>query len=68
MGTIKLHVLQMGSGEVVKSMISKSEIYPNWKQVGLSFFVMKGPTFQGEYLPRYAIRVWMDHRENKTLA
>jgi len=47
MGTIKLHVLQTGSGEVVKSMISKSEIYPNWKQVGLSFFVMKGPTFQG---------------------
>ena len=63
MGTIKLHVLQTGSGEVVKSMISKSEIYPGWKQMGLSFFVMKGPAFQGEYLPRFAICVWTDHRE-----
>ena len=49
MGTIKLHVLQAGSGEVVRSMISKSDIYPKWKQIGLSFFVMKGPSFQGMF-------------------
>lgn len=50
MGTFKVHVLQAGSGEVVKSMISKSEVYPGWKQMGLSFFVMKGPSSQSEFL------------------
>ena len=42
MGTIRVNVLDAGSGEVVKSMISKSEIYPGWKQKGLSFYVYKG--------------------------
>ncbi|XP_065056654.1 uncharacterized protein LOC135684888 isoform X3 [Rhopilema esculentum] len=46
MGTVKLFVLDAGSGDVVKSMISKSEIYPGWKQKGLSFFALKGPSSQ----------------------
>eukprot|EP00794_Sanderia_malayensis_P011076 gene11076-12244_t len=43
MGTTRYFVLDAGSGEVVKSMISKSEIYPGWKAKGLSFFALKGP-------------------------
>eukprot|EP00112_Aurelia_sp_Birch-Aquarium-sp1_P017815 Seg417.17 transcript_id=Seg417.17/GoldUCD/mRNA.D3Y31 product="Zinc finger protein DZIP1L" protein_id=Seg417.17/GoldUCD/D3Y31 len=46
MGTTRFFVLDAGSGEVVKSMISKSEIYPLWKQKGLSFFAMKGLSSQ----------------------
>ena len=50
MGTTKFFVLDAGSGEVVKSMISKSEIYPLWKQKGLSFFAMKGFSSQSKFL------------------
>ena len=48
MGTTKLYVLQAGSGEVVKSMLSKGDIYPRWKPMGLSFYAMKGPSSQGK--------------------
>lgn len=50
MGTTRFFVLDAGSGEVVKSMISKSEIYPLWKQKGLSFFAMKGLSSQSKLI------------------
>ena len=42
LGTIRLTVLDAGSGSVVRSMICKDDIVPkDWHQKGLSFYVLK---------------------------
>lgn len=44
LGTMKLHVLDSGSGSVVRSMISKEDAAEEWKNKGLTFYAMKaGP-------------------------
>lgn len=41
---MKLHVLDSGSGSVVRSMISKEDAAEEWKNKGLTFYAMKaGP-------------------------
>lgn len=45
LGTIKLNVFDAGSGTVVRSMLSRDDAIPDWRQKGLSFYVLKtGPT------------------------
>lgn len=40
-GTIKLRLFQAGSGEVIRSCITKDEMIPNWKDTGLIFYVLR---------------------------
>lgn len=47
LGTRKFNVHDGGSGNVIRSLISKEENVPSWKYKGLSFYAMKQTTSRG---------------------